>query len=210
MATPIAPSSSTTTDRPSPERHHGPDRQVVSGERAGARIIHNLIKPGGGRNGAGPRWRAHPHPGGPFIHQAGHGRDRRRLRGEHSGHYYFRDNFRADSGILAMLVLLTVISDAGRPLSELRPMSSRTRSRGDQPQSRRSGGGHGGRGRWVPRCRVGAARRARGELARPLVQSPPIEHRAGSPAQRRGDHAGRWRSWSTRWSTWWVRDDMAQ
>jgi phosphomannomutase len=40
--------------------------------------------------------------------------------GEHSGHYYFRDNFRADSGILAMLVLLIVISDAGRPLSELR------------------------------------------------------------------------------------------
>ncbi len=40
--------------------------------------------------------------------------------GEHSGHYYFRDNFRADSGILAMLVLLQVLSEAGRPLSVLR------------------------------------------------------------------------------------------
>jgi phosphomannomutase len=40
--------------------------------------------------------------------------------GEHSGHYYFRDNYRADSGILAMLVLLQVISEAGRPLSQLR------------------------------------------------------------------------------------------
>ena len=40
--------------------------------------------------------------------------------GEHSGHYYFRDNFRADSGLLALLVLLQVISEAGRPLSELR------------------------------------------------------------------------------------------
>jgi phosphomannomutase len=40
--------------------------------------------------------------------------------GEHSGHYYFRDNYRADSGILAMLVLLQVISEAGRPLSALR------------------------------------------------------------------------------------------
>ena len=40
--------------------------------------------------------------------------------GEHSGHYYFADNYRADSGMLAMLVLLQVVSEAGRPLSELR------------------------------------------------------------------------------------------
>jgi phosphomannomutase len=40
--------------------------------------------------------------------------------GEHSGHYYFRDNYRADSGIMAMLILLRVLSDAGVPLSELR------------------------------------------------------------------------------------------
>lgn len=40
--------------------------------------------------------------------------------GEHSGHYYFRDNFRADSGILAMLVLLQVLSEDGRQLSEMR------------------------------------------------------------------------------------------
>jgi phosphomannomutase len=40
--------------------------------------------------------------------------------GEHSGHYYFRDNFRADSGIMAMLVLSRVLSDARVPLSDLR------------------------------------------------------------------------------------------
>ena len=40
--------------------------------------------------------------------------------GEHSGHYYFRDNFRADSGTLAMLVLLQAMSEDGRPLSEIR------------------------------------------------------------------------------------------
>jgi phosphomannomutase len=40
--------------------------------------------------------------------------------GEHSGHYYFRDNFRADSGMLAMLILMRVISEDGRPLSGLR------------------------------------------------------------------------------------------
>ncbi|HUG08066.1 MAG TPA: phosphomannomutase/phosphoglucomutase [Acidimicrobiia bacterium] len=40
--------------------------------------------------------------------------------GEHSGHYYFRDNFRADSGMLAMLYLLRVVSEDGRRLSEIR------------------------------------------------------------------------------------------
>ncbi len=40
--------------------------------------------------------------------------------GEHSGHYYFRRNFRADSGMLAMLVLLQVLSEAGTPMSVLR------------------------------------------------------------------------------------------
>lgn len=40
--------------------------------------------------------------------------------GEHSGHYYFADNYRADSGMLAMLILMRTISEDGRPLSRLR------------------------------------------------------------------------------------------
>ncbi len=40
--------------------------------------------------------------------------------GEHSGHYYFRDNYRADSGLIAALVVLETLSRAGMPLSELR------------------------------------------------------------------------------------------
>jgi phosphomannomutase len=40
--------------------------------------------------------------------------------GEHSGHYYYRQNYRADSGILTMLVLMQVVSEDGRPLSEMR------------------------------------------------------------------------------------------
>ena len=40
--------------------------------------------------------------------------------GEHSGHYYFRDNYRADSGIIAAMVVLEALSTAGAPLSELR------------------------------------------------------------------------------------------
>jgi phosphomannomutase len=36
---------------------------------------------------------------------------------EHSGHYYFRDNFRADSGLIATLLLLEALSAADEPLS---------------------------------------------------------------------------------------------
>ncbi len=39
--------------------------------------------------------------------------------GEHSGHYYFRDNFRADSGIIAAMVVLELLSASGQPLSAL-------------------------------------------------------------------------------------------
>jgi len=39
--------------------------------------------------------------------------------GEHSGHYYFRDNFRADSGMIAALIVLEAMCEANAPLSEL-------------------------------------------------------------------------------------------
>ena len=39
--------------------------------------------------------------------------------GEHSGHYYFRDNYRADSGLIAAVVLLGQLSESGGPLSAL-------------------------------------------------------------------------------------------
>jgi phosphomannomutase len=51
--------------------------------------------------------------------------------GEHSGHYYFRDNYRADSGSIAALVVLEVISQAGRPLSELRTQFERYADSGE-------------------------------------------------------------------------------
>ncbi len=39
--------------------------------------------------------------------------------GEHSGHYYFRDNFCADSGLIAAVIALYVLSTSSKPLSEL-------------------------------------------------------------------------------------------
>ncbi len=39
--------------------------------------------------------------------------------GELSGHFYFKDNYFADSGIIALVVALEVISESGKTLSEL-------------------------------------------------------------------------------------------
>jgi phosphomannomutase len=87
----------------------------------GASIIHNLITS-----------RAVPElvlslGGVPVRTRVGHSFIKARMAetgavfgGEHSGHYYFADNYRADSGMLAMLVLLRVVSEEGQPLSVLR------------------------------------------------------------------------------------------
>ncbi|HOD65531.1 MAG TPA: phosphomannomutase/phosphoglucomutase [candidate division Zixibacteria bacterium] len=39
--------------------------------------------------------------------------------GEHSGHFYFRDNWFADSGLIAFLVCLELLSEERRPLDEV-------------------------------------------------------------------------------------------
>ena len=51
--------------------------------------------------------------------------------GEHSGHYYFRDNYRADSGLIASLVVLEALSRASTPLSELRKPFERYAASGE-------------------------------------------------------------------------------
>lgn len=38
---------------------------------------------------------------------------------EHSGHFYFRDNYSADSGLIAVLCALDIMSQTGKKLSEL-------------------------------------------------------------------------------------------
>src|SRR5487761_2658029 len=51
--------------------------------------------------------------------------------GEHSGHYYFADNYRADSGIIAALVVLETLCRAGGTLSELRAPFERYAASGE-------------------------------------------------------------------------------
>ncbi len=49
--------------------------------------------------------------------------------GEHSGHFYFRDNWYADSGMIALLQCLEVFSESGKKVSEIiDPIDKRFRS----------------------------------------------------------------------------------
>jgi phosphomannomutase len=89
--------------------------------RPGAAIIHNLIT-----SRAVPEV-VREHGGVPIRTRVGHSYIKQVMAesgavfgGEHSGHYYFADNYRADSGMLAMLILMRVVSEDGRPLSVLR------------------------------------------------------------------------------------------
>jgi phosphomannomutase len=51
--------------------------------------------------------------------------------GEHSAHYYFLDNFRADSGIIASMLVLAEMSRAAVPLSQLRVPFERYEASGE-------------------------------------------------------------------------------
>ena len=49
--------------------------------------------------------------------------------GEHSGHFYFRDNWFADSGLIAFLIMLELVSVENKPLSQiLQPLDRGVRS----------------------------------------------------------------------------------
>ena len=51
--------------------------------------------------------------------------------GEHSGHYYFADNYRADSGLIATMGVLGEMCRSGKSLSELRAPYERYASSGE-------------------------------------------------------------------------------
>jgi phosphomannomutase len=87
---------------------------------AGARIVYNVIC----------SWVVpeviREHGGDPIRSRVGHSFIKQVMAetgaifgGEHSGHYYFRENFRADSGLIAGVIALGELSKETRPLSEL-------------------------------------------------------------------------------------------
>jgi phosphomannomutase len=86
----------------------------------GAKVVHNLIC----------SWTVpeviREHGGIPIRTRVGHSFIKQVMAetgaifgGEHSGHYYFRDNYGADSGLIASVIVLGELSRSGRTLSEL-------------------------------------------------------------------------------------------
>ncbi|MGH3448623.1 MAG: phosphomannomutase/phosphoglucomutase [Nocardioidaceae bacterium] len=89
-------------------------------EEPGARVVHNLIS-----SRAVPEL-IEQHGGIPVRTPVGHSlikatmaRERAIFGGEHSGHYYFRDFWYADSGMLAAMHMLAAVAEGATPVSEL-------------------------------------------------------------------------------------------
>lgn len=92
----------------------------ILADAPGARVVHNLICS-----------RSVPEAilaggGVPIRSRVGHSFMKQKMAetgaafgGEHSGHYYFAAHYRADSGMLATLALLSILSEQNRPLSSL-------------------------------------------------------------------------------------------
>ena len=96
----------------------------------GAAIVYNLISSRGVPETIAARG------GRPIRSRVGHSYIKETMRqedavfgGEHSGHFYFRDNWYADSGMAALLFALEAVSEANQPLSAvIAPLDHRFRS----------------------------------------------------------------------------------
>src|SRR4051794_27316751 len=98
----------------------------------GATIIHNLIT-----SRAVPEI-VREHGGAPLRTRVGHSfikaemaRTQAVFGGEHSAHYYFRDFWFADTGMLAAMHVLAALGEQSRPLSELAAAYSRYAASGE-------------------------------------------------------------------------------
>ncbi len=98
----------------------------------GSAVIHNLIT-----SQAVPEIIAE-HGGRPVRTRVGHSFIKQRMAetgavfgGEHSAHYYFRDFWKADSGMLAALHLLAALGEQAGPISELMTVYNRYAESGE-------------------------------------------------------------------------------
>lgn len=114
--------------------------------------------------------------------------------GEHSAHYYFREFWNADTGMLAALHVLAALGNQPGPLSELVAPYDRYTGSGEinsevtdqaattalvreayEPRSRHHDGRHG---------------RPDRDVRGLVVQPPPVQHRAAAEAERGGTGRG--------------------
>jgi phosphomannomutase len=105
-------------------------RELAKGR--GTTIIHNLIT-----SHAVPEI-VREHGGDPVRTRVGHSFIKAEMArtdavfgGEHSAHYYFRDFWRADTGMLAAMHVLAALGEQSRPLSELTAAYSRYAASGE-------------------------------------------------------------------------------
>lgn len=99
-------------------------------QHPGAAIVYNLI------SSRGVPELIEAKGGRPIRSRVGHSYIKETMRkedavfgGEHSGHFYFRDNWYADSGMAALLYALEMISEENKPLSAvIAPLDHRFRS----------------------------------------------------------------------------------
>jgi phosphomannomutase len=105
-------------------------RELAKGH--GTTIIHNLIT-----SRAVPEI-VREHGGNPVRTRVGHSFIKAEMArtdavfgGEHSAHYYFRDFWRADTGMLAAMHVLAALGEQSRPLSELTAAYSRYAASGE-------------------------------------------------------------------------------
>jgi len=98
----------------------------------GGTIIHNLI------TSKGVPEIVAEHGGKPVRTRVGHSFIKAEMAktgaifgGEHSAHYYFRDFWRADTGMLAAMHVLAALGEQSRPLSELTSVYSRYAASGE-------------------------------------------------------------------------------
>ena len=105
---------------------------TVLRDHPGATILHNLIC-----SRAVPEV-VREHGGLPVRTKVGHSNIKQVMAetgavfgGEHSAHYYFLDNFRADSGLIASMFVLAELSRSGQSLSTMRKPFERYASSGE-------------------------------------------------------------------------------
>ena len=162
----------------------------------GATVIHNLITS-----------RAVPeliteHGGTPVRTRVGHSFIKAKMAetnaifgGEHSGHFYFRDFWFADSGMLAALHTLAALGHDDRPLSAILADFARYAASGEINSEVADQAAATQRVKDVYASQPGVttrrARRAHRLRRRLVVQPPPVQHRAAAAAERRGRGRGR-------------------
>lgn len=90
------------------QKHHG--EKIIYDLRCG-KFVRELIKEFGGK---------------PIISRVGHSFIKKLMKktgaifaGELSGHYYFRDNYRADSAMITAAIITQIVSESEKPFSEI-------------------------------------------------------------------------------------------